>query len=263
MTTTVVRLCSLTVWNGVAFSLDEQLVRLYWCVFGFEKAQVQYAVLTSPWCDVQMHYYNVDNDWVVMYVDCTERCCVGTGRAVGTFVLACTCTWSCHLCLCNWGLNLTLMCCPNTLQWRWRLRVCLCSLNAWHGVLLALDEQIVRLYRRLLEFEALLVLDVVWGRNLTLMRCPNTLQWWWWMYVYVRGTPRTNRKYDYICVCLDLKLLFRSMNEGSPWCTVQIRDNVNGGSARMFALDESLCVCIGVCLDLNLLFVFDAVRMRS
>ena len=69
--------------------------------------------------------------------------CVGPGRTGG----------ACFICVCLnlkllfvldavWGRNLTLVCCPNTLRWRWRLR----SLNVFHDSVLALDEQQVRLY---------------------------------------------------------------------------------------------------------------------
>ena len=60
-------------------------------------------------------------------------------------------------------------CCPNTLQWRWRLCVDLRLLYLWNGVALAVHKQAVRLYffvcawtwmKGLLAFDA-----VLWGHN--------------------------------------------------------------------------------------------------
>ena len=84
MALAAVRLCSSNVWNAVMLNLDEQDVRLHWCVFAFHA---------------------------------TTR----------------------------WGFDLALMCGPNTLRWRWR-GVRLSSLNVWNGVILAPDEQSVRLF---------------------------------------------------------------------------------------------------------------------
>ena len=52
MAMAVVRLFWLNAWNGVVLALDEQCVRLYWCVLEFEAScywcSMQYEVLMSP-----------------------------------------------------------------------------------------------------------------------------------------------------------------------------------------------------------------------
>ena len=80
------------------------------------------------------------------------------------------------------------MCCPNTLQCRLRLCVSV-RWTVWHGVVLTLDKQRVRLLVFVWAWQccscSIQYYDV--GRNLTLMCCcPNILQWWWRLCVYVR-----------------------------------------------------------------------------
>ena len=112
--------------------------------------------------------------------------------------------------------NLTLICCPNTLL----------------IVVLTLAGQTERKFALLtdyaLEFEGLLVIDAVWGRNLTLtliMCCSNLPRW---------------------RLCVDLGWL-----------------NIWDGS-RVLTLDEQN-VRVSVCasLHLNVLFVFNAVSDRN
>ena len=92
MAMTAVRLSSLHVWNHLVLALDEQRVRLYWCVLEFEASwyccSMQYEVLMSPSCAVQIHY-NGDDGSVFIFVECVERCRVGPGRTERTFVLVC------------------------------------------------------------------------------------------------------------------------------------------------------------------------------
>ena len=61
-----------------------------------------------------------------------------------------------------------------------------CMVRCFMGVVLILDEKDVRMLVLLLLVVCLhlkvllLVIDIVWGRNnLTLMCCPNTIQWQW------------------------------------------------------------------------------------
>ena len=93
MAMTAVRLSSLNVCNDVVFTLDEQCVRLYWCVLEFEASccwrSMQYeVVMMQPSRALQIHY-NGDDGCAFILVAYMERCRVGLVRTVGTFVLVC------------------------------------------------------------------------------------------------------------------------------------------------------------------------------
>ena len=87
-----VRLSWLNLWDDVVLGLDEQLVRLYWCVLESEAScywcSMQHEVLMSLSCAVQIHY-NGDDGCAFIVVECMERCRVGPGRKGGTFTLVC------------------------------------------------------------------------------------------------------------------------------------------------------------------------------
>ena len=91
---TAVRVSSSNGWLGVVFTLDEQQVRFYryWCVLEFEAScywcSMQYEVVMSPSCAVQIHY-NGDDGCAFIFVEFTERSRVGLGQAGRTFVLVC------------------------------------------------------------------------------------------------------------------------------------------------------------------------------
>ena len=139
--------------------------------------------------------------------------------------------------------------------------------------------------------KVLFVFDTVWGHNITLlMYCLNTLPGTTIMVMAaVRSCSlnvwhgvvvlaRANRTCVCIGVCLNLKSLFVF---DTAWCrniisrtVIQIHYNGNGGGVFMFVecmndtvscwpWTNSSCVCIGVCLKSNLLFVFDAVWWRN
>ena len=92
MVMTAVRLSWLHVWNDVVLAMDEQNVRLYWCVLEFEAScywcSMQYEVVMPPSCAVSIHY-NGDDGCAFVLVECMERCRVDPERTVGTFVLVC------------------------------------------------------------------------------------------------------------------------------------------------------------------------------
>ena len=102
-----------------------------------------------------------------------------------------------------WDCNLTLLCYPNTLKWRWRLHE---TVSCWPWT----NRTYVRIgvcsYVKLL----LVFGTVIWGRNLTRMCCPNTPQRWWrlcvnyvrWMNGTVSYRPRIISMYvcSYWCV---------------------------------------------------------------
>ena len=103
----------------------------------------------------------------------------------------------------------------------------------------------------------LFVFDAVWGRNLTLMYCSNTLQCRWWLYVYVClmchvGFGQTGSTFvlgcawigNCYCWCPVQYILYEAVIS-SWWCVIRIPDNDgDGGCAFMFV--ECLarfCVC--------------------
>ena len=92
MAMAAVCLSSLHVCNDVVLTLDEQEVRLYWCVLEFEACcywcSMQYEVVMSPSCAVQIHY-NGDDGCAFIFVVCMERCRVGPGTTERSFVLVC------------------------------------------------------------------------------------------------------------------------------------------------------------------------------
>ena len=60
----------------------------------------------------------------------------------------------------------------------------LSPVNVWNGVVFGADEQYVRVYRYVFEFESVICVCYSmydWGRRLTLMHAmPNALQWRRW-----------------------------------------------------------------------------------
>ena len=108
--------------------LAQKLVRLYCWVLEFKAScywcSMQHEVVMSLSCAVQIHYNGDDGDngCTFIFVKCMARCCFYPGRTGGTFVLVCV--WiSSKLFLVFDAVrarDLNLMCCPNTLQWRWR-----------------------------------------------------------------------------------------------------------------------------------------------
>ena len=52
-------------------------------------SMIQYEVVISPWCDVQIRYNNGDDGCTLMFVECMERSRVGPGRTNSAFVLVC------------------------------------------------------------------------------------------------------------------------------------------------------------------------------
>ena len=57
-----------------------------------------YEVIHSPWCVIQMYYYNGDAGCVSIFIQCMQRCHVGRVRTESTFVLVCC-----------WVLNLKML----------------------------------------------------------------------------------------------------------------------------------------------------------
>ena len=183
---------------------------------------MQYEVVISPWCAVQIHrvHYNGDDGCAFMFVECMKRCRIGPGRTGSAFVLVCACIWSCYSCSmrCSmrvWGRNVTLTCCPNTQQWRWRL--CVVYVHWMYGMLLRWPWP----NRRCgcigvhSKWKLLLVFVAVWGRKYHL-----------------------------------------------PWCDVQINFNRHDGSTftfveRVMTVGDGRtyrqCVCIAGCLNFKLL----------
>ena len=85
MAMTAVILSSSNVWVGVVFTLDEQEVRLYWCVLKFEASRywcsMQCEVVMPLPCAVQIHYNGDDGDdgCNFIFVQCMGRCCFHPG----------------------------------------------------------------------------------------------------------------------------------------------------------------------------------------
>ena len=132
---------------------------------------------------------------------------------------------------------------------------CWCSLNAWNGVVLTLDEQKVRLYWFVLEFETVIVVRCNMRSNLTRICCPRlmattTVHWCSlnaWNGVVLTHAPWTNRMYVCIGLCLNSKL---SLLFDAIWGiialgrTVRTHNNGNDGFVIMFVE----CIWNGVVL---------------
>ena len=129
---------------------------------------MQYEVVIVPWCVVQIHY-NVDDGCTFVFVECMARYSVGAGWTARTFVLVCAWIWRCY----SWSMQCEVTIspwCVSKYTTMSMTAVCLCSLNICHGVVLALDEQAVRLYWCVcLNLKVSFVFDTTWGVNLTLM----------------------------------------------------------------------------------------------
>ena len=176
----VVRLCSLNEWNGVVLTLDEQQVRLYWCVREFEDVILFLLVcdrkLTLMWFPNTLQWWWND-DCAFMFVKCMERWRVGPGRTESTLRLYCVLEFEVVICVRSArGRNLILIWWyPNTLQWRWRpcvnVRWTCWTASCWPYT----NRQCVRI-GVWLNLKLLFVLVSISGRNLTLVRfkCTST-----------------------------------------------------------------------------------------
>jgi len=144
---------------------------------------MQYEVVILPSCAVQILYNNDDDGFALLdlkWIYGTALRCVGPGQTGGTCV--CMCPWNLKVLLvfdAVWGRNLTLMCyficCPNTLQWRWRLCI---DLKWMHGTMLCWpwSNSTYVCIAACVHGCYWCSINVVRGRNFTLMCCPNTLQ---------------------------------------------------------------------------------------
>ena len=165
--------------------------------------------------------------------------------------------------VCVRGRCPTLMCCTNTLKWRWRL----CVGVLWmHERCRVAPGQPGGAFVLVCAFNSnlLFVFDVVWGRNLTVMCCPNTLLWRWWrlcVYVrrmYVTGVSCwswTNRKCVRIVVWAKLKVLFVfDAVWGRDISLMWFQWHYNGDGRCAFTYTDKqlvrLCWCVFGCLNL-------------
>ena len=158
------------------------------------------------------------------------------------------------------------MCCPNTLQWRWRLCVCVRWMYGMVSCWPWTNSKYV-VIGVWLNSKLLFVFDTVWDRNLTLMCGENALQWRWRLCIYVvwiSGTascwPWTNSKCVCIGVCLNLKLVFvfnwmsgRSIilmwgvNTLQWWWRLYVYVRWMYGMVSCWPWTNSQYVCVGVC----------------
>ena len=210
-------------WNGVALRCvgPGQTVGTSVCVcawiWQFYWWSMQYEVVIAPSpssCAVQIHHDDGSALIFVGWICIWDGCRVDPGRTERT----CVCLNLNVLFVFNavWGRNLTLMryfiCCPNTLQWRWRLCIDLRWLNIWNGCRVG---QTVRTFELLcaLEFERVIIgvwSSMLWDHNLTLVRCPNSLNYngdygsalifVGWMYGTVSCWHWTNSAY--VCIAV-------------------------------------------------------------
>ena len=95
----------------------------------------------------------------------------------------CVCTW---IGRCYWWsmqydavISSPSITCPHTLQYRWRLRIYLPWLDIWNGCRVGQTDRKFTLLCEL-ELEHVIIgvwFSMLWGRNLTLVRCQNTLRY--------------------------------------------------------------------------------------
>ena len=249
--------CSLNVWTVTP---DEKLVRFYFCVLEFEDViRVRYSMKSwmSPWCAVQLHYKRlyVYVRWMYGMVPCwpwtTRRwVCIGVCLNLKQLLLVSDAIW---------GRNV--IPCSNTLQWRWRLFVYLCSLNVWHGrCRVDPDDQEVRVcsvYDVCLNLKLLLVLmlcDIVISPWCVVQIHNNDdgdcvfvlLEYMTW---YRVGPGRTGGAFVFVCAWLSRnKLLFAfRWTVGSilicPRCAFQIHYNGDCGCSFVVVVE-----CMEPCL---------------
>ena len=123
------------------------------------------------------------------------------------------------------------------------VRLCT-TLNVWNGIALALywtNRAYVCIIGVCLNFKLLFVFDaVLWGRNFTVMCCPNARHWRWricvyyvrWMYGTVSFWPWTNRQCVYYWRVLETVIRFTEVWGRNPWwCAIQMHYNVDDGCA--------------------------------
>ena len=257
MTFTAVRLWSLNVWNGVVLThpgqTDRMFVLVCACIWNCYWCWIQYEVVISPWCAVQIHY-NGDDDYICVYVrcwlmlvECMERyrCRVRNGRTGSTFVLVWLEFETVISVRCNRGRNPILLCCTNTLQslwprvWMYGTLLCWTCTNRKYVCITLVSVWIRSCYWCSIQYEVV--------TYLTLMCCANALQWRWRLCVHVRWLYEING----VVFALGeqkVRLCWRAFKFEafigvrhiqyeitiSPWCAVQMRYNVDDGCALMF-----------------------------
>ena len=250
-------LCSWHVWNGVVLTLDEQRVRLYWCVFEFESVIcVRNSMSSWSHSDVMCKYTTMVTATLCLYT---------TG---GAFVLVCVWIWPSDSSSIQYEavIWLTQMC-VNTIQCRWRSHL-LCPwwwmyVYVWNGTVSPRWPWTKRrcvctgvlVDRCVFDFEG--VIRVRYTIQYEVVISP-------WCTVQIHcnngndgcvSTPveRMERcrvdpgligctfvSVSCIEVCLNLKLVFMLDTYDvviSPWCDVQIHYNVN---------DDCVCMCLNV-----------------
>ena len=182
MAISVLCVCSLNVWNGVVLELGKQKVRsMYWYVLEFEaficaRCTPRSLVILTRFA-VQIHCNVDDNSSGFMIMTRGHFCAGQTGR---TFILAIGVRLNLKMLFVfdrAWGRNRTLLCCLHNYNGD-DCCVCLCSLNIWNGIVLALHEQKVRVYWYGLGFGVCSIQyeAVVWPWCAVQA---NTLQWRW------------------------------------------------------------------------------------
>ena len=184
---TAVRLCSLNanVWNGIALAWRTVGAFVLVCAWIWSCYLVFDAVLWCRnlalmlCCQNKLQYGN-DGCAFIMFVKYMARRHVTHGWLAGTFVFGCPCLESersCYYWCSMWYETVTSPWCAVQIHHNVDNACEFILLIVWNGVTLTLDEQLVRLYWCVFEFEAVIIgFDAVWwGRNLSLMRCPNTL----------------------------------------------------------------------------------------
>ena len=175
----ILMLVEYIIWNGIVLASDWQIVSWYWCMFDSEcvsefKCDIAWCTMHASWHDhnctlgcYSKRYNGYDGTWHTTLRWCwcwlnilygtlpcwfwIYRKYVGIGACLNPNVslldIWCTMTWS--------QLHIWLL--FQTLQRRWYMKhdskPLWCSLDIWNGVVLVLDEQIVRWYWCMFEFE--------------------------------------------------------------------------------------------------------------
>ena len=115
---------------------------------------MQCEVIISPSFAVQMHY-NGDGRSTFIFIEWMQRCRVDPGRTGCAFALLCARICNCYSC----SMQCDVVILPSfavQIHYNVMLGSHLSSLNEWNGFALALDEQKVRLYCCVVEFEAVI-----------------------------------------------------------------------------------------------------------
>ena len=158
---------------GTSVCVCDWIWRFYWW-------SMQYDVVISPSpssCAVQIHC-NGDDGSALILNECMERHCVALTLQV---VRLCVCALEfegfigVRCSMMSYALMRYFICCANTLQWRWRL----CIDFKWmYGTVLCWSwpNSTYVCIATCVHGCYWCSINVVRGRNLTLMCCPNTLQ---------------------------------------------------------------------------------------